>query len=256
MKIIIIEDEALVSSRLEKLILSVDRDIEIVAKLYSVEETKEYFKDPHSVDLIIADIRLGDGLVFEALNTLSIKTNIVFVTAYDEYAVKAFKYNGIDYILKPPTKEAIEFAFRRARELQKTSLLSETLGFMNQPLDLMYRKRFVCDFGGGSLSPIEVEDIAVININYGIVKLYTFDNKSCVIEGTMDKIEAELDPKVFFRANRQNIININVIDKVINLWNRKMQIKLKCKVPIDEPILVSKEKMTRFKNWLNGIGQS
>ncbi len=252
MKIVIIEDEVLVASRLENLILSVDRDSKIVAKLYSVEETKTYFSESHDVDLIMADIRLGDGLVFDALRNLSISTHIVFVTAYDEYAIKAFKYNGIDYILKPPTKDAIQFALNRSLELKNTTL-SETLKFVNKPLNINYRKRFICNFGGGSYRPIDVDEIALININCGIVKLYTFDNTSSVLEETMDKIESELDPKLFFRANRQNIINVNAIDKVINLWNRKIQVKLKFKVPIEEPILISKEKMTRFKNWLNGI---
>ncbi|MDE6551913.1 MAG: LytTR family DNA-binding domain-containing protein [Muribaculaceae bacterium] len=253
MRIVIIEDELLVASRLEKLILSVDGDSQIVTKLYSVEETRIYFSKPRNVDLIMADIRLGDGLVFDALGSLSINSHIVFVTAYDEYAIKAFKYNGIDYILKPPTKEAIQFALNRSLELKNSAFLSETLKFMNNPLNINYRKRFICNFGGGSYRPIDVDEIALININCGIVKLYTFDSTSCVLEETMDKIESELDPKLFFRANRQNIINVNSIDKIVNLWNRKIQVKLKFNIPIEEPILISKEKMTRFKNWLNGI---
>lgn len=254
MRIIIIEDEVLLANRLERLIKSIDADIDVVAQLHSVQEIVDFFLQPREVDLIMADIRLGDGLVFDALQSLGIKTHIVFITAYDEYAIKAFKFNSIDYILKPPTKEAIVFALKKAEEMRNPTSLSQTLEFIRNPLALKYRQRFVCDFGGGTLKPIDVNDVSYINISYGIVRIFTDSGKGYVIDGSMDKIEAELDPKLFFRANRQYIVNINAIDRVINLWNRKIQIKLRCKVSEDVPILISKEKITRFKKWMKGSG--
>ena len=254
MRIIIIEDEVLLAKRLEKLLKSIDADIDIVAQLHSVQEIVDFFLQPREVDLIMADIRLGDGLVFDALQTLGIKTHIVFITAYDEYAINAFKFNSIDYILKPPTKEAIVFALKKVEEMRNPTSLSQTLEFIHNPLALKYRQRFICDFGGGTLKPVDVSEISYINTNCGIIRVFKESGRGLIIvEGSMDKIEAELDPKVFFRANRQYIININAIDKVINLWNRKIQIKLKGQFLNDVTILISKEKITRFKQWLQGI---
>lgn len=253
MKIIIIEDEVLLAKRLERLIRSIDTDIDVVAQLHSVQEIIDFFSQPRVVDLIMADIRLGDGLVFDALQNLGIKTHIVFITAYDEYAIKAFKFNSIDYILKPPTKEAIVLALNKAEEMRNPKSLSQTLDFIRKPLALKYRQRFVCDFGGGTFKPVDVSEISYINTDCGIIRIFKESGRGLVIDGSMDKIEAELDPEVFFRANRQYIININAIDKVINLWNRKIQIKLKGQFSDNVSILISKEKITRFKQWIKGI---
>lgn len=248
MKVLIIEDEKTIGRKIERMLKDIDHDIEICAMLESISDILKYFSNDSTIpDVIFSDIRLKDGIVFDALQRLELNSHIVFITAYDEYAIKAFKYNGIDYILKPPTRESLEFALNRSAQLCKSNIRANMISIKD---NVKYIRRLICASKGGTCKIINVEDIAFLSIRYGGVRLATFDNQKFEIDETMDSLENKLNPSVFFRANRQYIININCIDCVTNLWNRKLKINMLDYITCDEEILVSKEKITKFRDWL------
>ncbi|MDE7397578.1 MAG: LytTR family DNA-binding domain-containing protein [Muribaculum sp.] len=254
MKILIIEDEALIASRLERMLLSVDPSVEIVGKLGSVASVRDFFTlRPHDVDLIMSDIRLGDGLVFDALSSIDDKPHVVFVTAYDEYAVKAFKYNGIDYILKPPSAEDLTMALQRARQLGGTVSPSAMLSEINRTTSVQYRRRFMAETGVGVHRLIDVDNIALFYIEYGQVWFRTFDGLKATVEESLDRLSAELDPAKFFRVNRQHIVNIGAIKETKMLWSRKLRLILDDVVGYSGDIVASREKISVLRQWLKGI---
>lgn len=254
MRILIIEDEELIGRRLQRMLTEVDPTVEVVDILRSVKAIVQYFghTDVPHIDLIMSDIRLGDGLVFEALGALDIKTHIVFVTAYDEYAITAFKYNGIDYILKPPSADDLKAALRRAGSLGAASTPSATLsGLVKQP-EVTYRRRFLVETGTDTHRVVDVDNVAYLTTRNGVVWLRTFDDDEAVAGDSLERLSAELDPAVFFRANRQYLVNIAAIDGTTMLWNRKIRVTLKPGLPTGADIVVSREKITGFRNWLKG----
>lgn len=249
MKVLIIEDEYTISKRLEKMLNEISSDIVVLDKLNSLRSVRNYFTKCFQVpDVIFSDIRLNDGLIFDALHDIDIRSHIVFVTAYDEYAIKAFKFNGIDYILKPPTIESLKFALKRAQDLSGEHI-EENIRFLDKS---QYITRMICNSKGGTSKVVDVNDIAFFNIEYGGVGLKTFDNYRFELDESLDQLASNLDPNLFFRANRQYIININSIESVVNLWNRKLELKLKYPITNQDSILISKEKITQFRNWLSG----
>lgn len=249
-RILILEDEKLNSERIKRLILKIRPDVEIAGVLASIKSTVSWLSENKCPDLILMDIQLADGLSFEIFNLTDINCPIIFTTAYDEYAIKAFKYNSIDYLLKPIEKNELEAAiikFENAvpQSQSKQSNIEELLAYM-QPKE--YRTRFLIPFRDG-FRKINTADIAYfysnMNINYGIL----FNGEEAIISQTLEALEQELDPKNFFRANRQYIIHVNSIENVQNYFNGKL--KLKIRYSKDEDIIVSRTKAASFKLWLD-----
>lgn len=247
MEILIIEDERPNAERLKRLIHSLRPAANVVAVLESVSESVEWLEQHPAPDLILMDIKLSDGLSFEILEKTRITVPIIFATAYDEYAIKAFKQHSVDYLLKPVEKDELSLAFekfeRMSGPVSPTGL--EKLLAEFKPKD--YRNRFLIPFRDGYKSVL-VENILYFYSELKITKAKLINNTEEVIPYNLDELEDQLDPRLFFRANRQFIVNIDAIELVHNYFNNKLKVQLK-KNP-DVEIIVSRDKAPQLKSWL------
>lgn len=252
MDIIIIEDEELTANDLAGTIKKVDKNIQISAILNSVKQSVSYFRQNPNPDLIFCDIQLGDGLSFEIFKECSITAPVIFCTAFDEYALKAFKANGIDYILKPFSRQTIEDALNRYKAL-KAIILKSNIS-IEKILEL-YENRLnkkqntVLIYHKENIIPVKVNDIAIFFIENEVTHLMTFSGKHHTINKTLEELEY-IAGYEFFRANRQYLINRNSIRNVSQYFARKLIVSLS--IPVEMKIIVSKEKVTLFLNWLSG----
>jgi two-component system response regulator LytT len=256
MQIIILEDEELTAENLADTILQVEPTAKITARLYSVKEAISYFQQNNPPDLIFSDIQLGDGLSFEVFAAIGLDVPVIFCTAYDEYALNAFKSNGIDYILKPFSRVTVEASIGRFHNLRKKlSLFSyqqyETIlkifGDRPEPTPsailVNVKEKIV---------PVKLNDIALFYLKHEIVHLHTFELKTFLLNKgtTLDELEKIYGPS-FFRVNRQLLIGRKTIVDTSNYFSRKLTVNLS--IPFSETVLVSKEKSASFLKWLTGI---
>ena len=253
MRIIIIEDEQLAAKRLLELILKYDPEIEILGKFDTVEKSVEWFNSNPSPDLIFMDIQLADGLSFEIFEQSIIKSPIIFTTAYDQYAIKAFKVNSIDYLLKPIDFDELSTAIEKFKnihfEKSTENITPKNLAF-DQVLKLLtkeYKTRFVVKVGE-HIKSIQVENISCFYSLEKATFLKTTANNNYVLDYSLDQIESLLSPNDFFRVNRKYIINLKEIRDIISYSNSRLKIILNLKN--DEDIIVSREKVKSFKAWL------
>ncbi len=252
MKILIIEDEIPAAKRLEKLIYECRPDAEILDVIDTVEDALEWFRDSDEPDLIISDIQLSDGVSFQIYEELDLECPIIFSTAYDQYAIKAFELNSIDYLLKPYSKSALQKSFDkldRFLPMQQKSLQEMDIStLINQVSNgNVYKQRFLIS-KADALIPISIDEIAYIYTEDKAVMIKTIDSKSFFINYSLDDLEAQLDPSKFFRLNRQFITSVKAIAKISQYFNGKLKIDLN---PIQEgKIIVSRAKTPVFKNWL------
>ena len=251
MKILIVEDEIKSAKALSVLILSIQPAVEIVAIIQSVEEAVRHLLSNEDPDLIFMDIQLSDGLSFEIFNEVRVLSPVVFCTAFDEYAIDAFKANGIDYILKPFTKETVMSAF------DKVKLLSKAFSHNQIPVDYasilnsnnqQSNKTSFLVFKNQKYITIPTASIAFFYINNETPTLVTFEQKEYQLNLTMDTITSQLPAKQFYRLNRQYLINFDAVGSVEHYFLRKLIILLK--VNTKEELLVSKHKSTEFLSWL------
>jgi DNA-binding LytR/AlgR family response regulator len=252
MKAVIVEDEMLAARNLQTILEGLDNNLQVSAVLESVAETVEWFTWNHAPDVIFMDIHLADGSAFEIFNRIKINCPVIFTTAYDEYALKAFKVNSIDYLLKPVDLNEVRNALgkleRLTAPLNVNSIVDTLLESFRKTSS--YKTHFLVSARGDKLVPVKAEDIAFFNIDTGIVKAFSYDGKSYLFEYTLDELMNVLDPDVFFRANRQYIISRMAI-KDIDLWfNSRLSINLRISAP--EKILISKARIPEFKLWFGG----
>lgn len=251
MRALIIEDEILAAKHLRHVIDEVG-GIDVLAVTESITESVEWFRNNAQPDLIFMDIHLADGSAFEIFRHISVTCPIIFTTAYDEYALKAFKVNSIDYLLKPIDAVSIKGAIRKLELLTpKNSSQADFKKFIDTfTKGLTYKSHFLIPAKGDKLIPAQAAEIAYIYIDSGTVKSVKFDEKSFRFEYTLDELAELLDPNDFFRANRQYIISRTAI-KDIDLWfNSRLSVNLKLTTP--EKILISKARIPEFKNWFGG----
>lgn len=251
MKVLIIEDEAPAFRRLQKVLEEVDSEIQIVEVLDTVEESAKWLQHQPLPDLIFMDIQLSDGLSFEIFEKVNITVPVIFTTAFDEYMLRAFKVNSIDYILKPIKKEDVE------RSLQKFYTLKN--GFANAGQDLnqlirnislddkKYKRRFLVKQGDRFLS-IPCEDIAMFYYHNGLVHVKTHAGKGYPMDYNLDELSKQLDPERFFRTNRQSILSFPAI-KAVHKWH-KSRLLIETFLPTEDQIVISAEKVSEFKDWL------
>jgi two-component system, LytTR family, response regulator LytT len=250
MKIIIIEDERLTAKHLAKTIQAIDAEIEILAMLGSVEEAVEFLRRKPVVDLIFSDIELGDGLSFEIFERSHTRTPIIFCTAYDKYALDAFKTLGIDYILKPFSKMAIDKAITKYRDIHspKAETHHEYADILATLKSQMYHKPpSVIVYQGDKIIPISSTEIAVFMVKHDTTIAYTFDNKTYPVSQNMETLEHLLSP-YFFRANRQYLVNRKAVKDAAQYFNRKIAVNLT--LDIGGQILVGKLKTKALLEWL------
>lgn len=251
MKIVIIEDEKLTADNLAETIINVIPDAQITAILYSVKTAISWLQKNEQPDLIFSDIQLGDGLSLEIFQNFSINVPVIFCTAYNEYALKAFDANGIDYILKPFDKSIIETAFIKYNKLKNN--FSKDISQLDKIIQLYENKKkhikgSILVYKKDKIFPINFEEIAVFYIENEITHLITFDQKSYTINKTIEEVEKD-SPDSFFRVNRQFFINRKAIKEASQYFGRKLALTLT--IPFKETITVSKLKVSDFLTWLS-----
>ncbi|MCB0623309.1 MAG: response regulator transcription factor [Saprospiraceae bacterium] len=254
-KAVIIEDEALIARELQAKIAAVADDVKIVETLPSLKTARKWLLQNAEPDLLFMDIQLSDGVSFELFEDFDLHCPVIFTTAYDEYALRAFKVNGIDYLLKPIDSEALAAAiqkYRRQAESQPKPPTNwqELLKTLQQAPDAgqTYKEKFVVSVRN-TWVPVNTSDIACIlrdNLNY----LHTFDGGKYMLDyNTLEEVEELLDPKQFYRANRQSIVNIENIQSVKPHENQKLTLHLKA--PAKMSVDISRDKAPAFKRWFD-----
>ena len=233
---------------LKKLLGDVSPDTDVVAVLESIEDSVEWISKHPMPDLMFMDIHLADGSSFAIFDRVTITCPVIFTTAYDEYALKAFEVNSIDYLLKPISREALDRALRKFHELAETRFDQTKINLILSQLG--DRKKYKSCFllpERDKYIPVSVEDIAYIYIDAKSVKLVTLDQKAFYLSHTLDDLMAEIDPHLFFRANRQFIVSRKTIKDVSVWFGNKLAINLSVETP--EKIIVSKARVGEFKSW-------
>jgi two-component system response regulator LytT len=250
MKTIIIEDEKpaarLLQRKLEKL------NINVAVMLHSVEEAIDWFSKNEHPDLIFLDIQLSDGLSFEIFEKIDIKSAVIFTTAYDEYALKAFKLNSIDYLLKPIDEDDLAVAVSKYKErLPKQETLQldfeQIKKMLSNPFEKTHKKRFTIKIGQ-HLKVISTDEIECFFSENKGTYVHTFDNRNYLIESTLEVLEHELDPSEFFRVSRKFIIPMKAIKEITVYSNSRLKVILPTYK--DDEVVVSREKVTEFKTWI------
>ena len=250
MNVIIIEDEKPSARRLQRMLKTIGINAEIM--LHSVEEAVNWFQNNTHPDLIFLDIQLSDGLSFEIFDAVDIKSAVIFTTAYDEYALQAFKLNSIDYLLKPIDEDDLKIAVDKFKA-HASKNQSVTLDFnaiknlLVNPIEREYKKRFSIKVGQ-HLKLINIEDIECIYSENKGTYAYTKEGRNYLLDATLDQLENELEPNVFFRISRKFYVNINAIKDMVSYTNSRLQIKLN--TFNEQDIIVSRERVKDFKNWL------
>lgn len=254
MKILIIEDEELAVKKLQKTLLSIDANIQVVGSCGSITSSVEWINTNPLPDLILMDIELLDGQSFEIFNQVEIKTPVIFITSYDEYALKAFKVNSVDYLLKPVQKEDLEAALNKYKKMfasvkDSSALNMETLvKELQQKLQPKeFRKRFLVK-NVQKLVSVELEDIAYFYSDGRLNFFKTNDNKKFVVDYTMDELEDMLDPEKYFRISRSFYVSINGVDQIHDYFGNRLLLNLRPEV--DKEALVSRERVSEFKKWM------
>ncbi len=250
MKAVIVEDEEFASKRLSQLVAELAPDISILSILSSVEEGKSWFSSHPFPDLIFLDIQLNDGYGFDILDDLEDHPPVIFTTAYNEFAIRGFKYNGVDYLLKPIVKTDLKVALEKFKKnvTQNGQSASENIAQLKQLFHKEYKHRFMVKVGNQFRS-FNVEDIAFFKSHEGLIFLYTHSGQSYPIEYTIDQLENILNPIHFFRVNRKFMVSVKSVVEIHSYFNSRLLLKLLPKE--EEQVIVSRERTTNFKRWLD-----
>ena len=252
MKVVIVEDEIAASENLEFILHAIDPAIEILKVVDSVKSAVAYFSKPTEAELVFMDIHLADGISFEIFEQVKINIPIVFTTAYDQYAIQAFKVNSIDYLLKPINEEELSEAINKFknRSQQKEPLGNQIQGMLEllQTKSKAYKTTYLVQ-KRDELIPIKTQDIAYFYIDTGLVKAVTFNKQAYIINKKLEDVEVELNPQNFHRINRQFILNRDAITNIKFYFNSKLIINVNPQ--FEERIVVSKAKANDVKNWMN-----
>lgn len=255
MKILIVEDEELAVKKLHKMLISMDKEIEVMANTDSIASSVEWLENNDKPDLILMDIELLDGQSFEIFNQVEVKSPVIFTTSYDEYALKAFKVNSVDYLLKPIQKEDLAAALDKYKKMFVSTAtatppinMDELVKELQQKLQPKeFRKRFLVK-NVQKLVSIEIEDIAYFYSDGRLNFFKTNDNKKYVVDYTMDEMEEMLDPEKYFRISRSFYVSINSVEQIHDYFGNRLILTLK--PAVDKEALVSREKVTEFKKWM------
>lgn len=250
MKAVIVEDEIVASQSLERLIKAEDESIEIVAVLQSVEESIEWFSINAAPDVVFMDIHLADGDSFSIFEKTDIRCPIIFTTAYDEYAIKAFEVNSIGYLLKPISQKSLQKALGKLTLLShgnndNTVLISQIMNSIRRTTN-PYKTYFLIPVQD-KLIPLAAKDIAFVYSEHKMAKIACFNNQQYMMDISLDELLKQLDPAKFFRANRQFIIAHHAITDLSMWFGGKLSVNLLVHTP--EKIIVSRSRSAEFKDW-------
>ncbi|MCB0805466.1 MAG: response regulator transcription factor [Bacteroidales bacterium] len=256
MKVLIVEDEPYAQNELKRLLDRTEIEMEILECIDSVEEAVEWFRSNEAPDLIFLDIQLSDGLSFDIFSQVKVKAPVIFTTAYDEYAIQAFKLNSIDYLLKPIKYEELKTALDKLGELSETRITQPDKGGLNvqqieQLLEIhrpKYKARFIAKVGD-QIKHVDVIDVAYFRAEDNEVMLVTNNNNRFIVDYTLDELNALLDPATFFRANRSYIVTVGSIKKISKYFNSRLHLEL---IPEpDDTVLISRVRVPDFMKWID-----
>lgn len=257
MKILIVEDEKPAIEKLEHLLLKYDEEIEIVGKCQSVEQTINWINDEkYSADLMFLDIQLTDGLSFEIFERTNVNTPVIFITAYNEYALQAFKVNSIDYLLKPLNYDDLYNSMEKIKVLRenlpanKERIHYDELSRVILQMNKSYKNRFLVKVGD-HIKSIKADNISLFYAEGRTVFILTNKLNKYIIDYTLEELEKNLDPDMFFRPNRSFIVNINAIKDVVVYSNSRLMIILNDN--FEKEIIVSRDKVVQLKTWFEGL---
>lgn len=249
MKILIIEDEPLAVERFQQMLKEIE-EVEILAVLDTVKGTVDYLKTGPEIDLLFMDIQLGDGKSFEILDQAEVSCPVIFITAFDDYAIKAFKYNSIDYLLKPLKKSELQASISKYKEMSKVRYdYKNMISLLNdlKAEEKAFKSRFLVKRGTRYFS-VNTTDVAHAYTRERIQYIKTFDDTDYMIDTNLDDLEKQLDPGEFFRVNRQFIVNHKAIEQALAWFDGKM--KLMVAPASYEDIVISRLRANEFKRWL------
>lgn len=252
MKVLIVEDEALIAEQLQRMLKDIAPQAEVLDVLHSVKNARRWFMQNAEPDLLFMDIQLSDGISFDLFNYFDIKCPIIFATAYDEYAIKAFKVNGIDYLLKPIDEEDLIRALGKFKALQKNQSIStevlQTLANHPSQIGRMYKEKLIVQHRNASI-PINLADVSLFYLDQVIFVVTNDGQKYIAEQNTLDEIEDILNPNEFFRAGRRQIINQNAVESYKGDASGKLYVKLRSS-HVSE-VEISREKAPVFKRWID-----
>lgn len=256
MTVLLVEDEPLAARRLEGLLREVAPEAVVVGQTESVRQTVQWLQSHPMPDLMLLDIQLADGLSFEIFQHVSVESPVIFTTAYDEYALRAFKVNSVDYLLKPIEKEELAAALEKFQKMHSTAFhpqyAAQQLGKVLEAYGVKpvsYRSRFLIK-QGGRFDVVEAGEIAYLFAEDKVVFLVTNQGRKLILDETLDELERQLDPRQFFRLNRKYLGQLSAIERIEPHFNGKLRIWLKHRAA-EEEIFVSRERADAFKAWLN-----
>lgn len=256
MRVVIIEDEAFAAMRLKKMILGYNPDIDIVAELESVEESVKWFRNNPEPDLIFLDIHLEDDLSFAIFEQVDVDSPVIFTTAFDEYAIKAFKLKSIDYLLKPIVQEELAAALKKYEDItgkhQKSFDLESLYGLLVNK-EKKFRERFSVSIGN-KIKTFTINDVAYFISEEGFTSAYLWNKSVYPLDVSLNKLAMEIDPDLFFRINRQMLLNINAIQEIHIHSDSRLKVDVNPK--IENGVFVSIDKMSEFKRWIGGKEKS
>ena len=251
MKVLIVEDESMAAKRLSTMLMRLEPDVEILDQLDSVKTAVKWLSS-NKADLLFFDIQLADGLSFEILNQVNIKTPIIFTTAFDEYAIKAFKVNSIDYLLKPIDPEELQNALGKFHQnFKKPEPQQPNMALLEQAMKMLtkqYKERFVVKIGE-HIHTVDVKEAAYFFSQDKATFLVTQDKKRYIIDYSLEDVENLLDPQEFFRINRKYLISMRAVKDIVSYSNSRLRIILAQSDEMDA--IVSREKVQDFKKWLD-----
>ncbi len=250
MKVLILEDENMAAKRLTGLLQKLDAEIEVLDVLDSVKTGVKWLAE-NKADLLFFDIQLADGLSFEIFEQVEVKTPIIFTTAFDEYAIKAFKLNSVDYLLKPIDPSELENALNKFKAQHKENSPAFNMAMIEQAMNMMakkYKERFVVKIGE-HIHTIKVEDAAYFFSQDKATFLQTKDKNRFIIDYTLEQVEQLIDPNRFFRINRKYLISLDAVKDIVTYSNSRLRLVLHQTDDMD--VIVSREKVQDFKKWLD-----
>jgi len=250
MKVLIIEDEKPSARRLQRMLERFQ--VHVDEMLHSVSESVEWFQNNPQPDLIFLDIQLSDGLSFEIFDAVQVTSPIIFTTAFDEYALQAFKLNSIDYLLKPIDEQELEKAVLKYRQRiphnQNIQLnFDDIRKLLGNPVEREYKKRFTTRIGQ-HIKMIPVDEIECFYSENKGTYAHTFEGRSYLLDTTLEQLEGEISPEIYFRINRKFYVNINAIKDIISYTNSRLELKLHSYK--EDAVIVAREKVRDFKIWL------
>ena len=256
MRTVIIEDEYPAAERLQEMVQMVAPEMTVETILGSVSAADDWFAAHPMPDLIFSDIQLSDGLAFETLEKNDIKVPVVFTTSFDQYAIRAFKLNGMDYLLKPIKQVELNEAIQKYRTLHADHSLQDNFHRLQNLIETlspgqqsMYKDRFLVKHQE-QLVKVNVDEIAYFYTTNEMVLLQKLDGEQYLVDYTLEELEGSLDPKKFFRLNRQLMANIDAVDAIHLYFNKRLKVELN--PPLREEVIISKVKSPAFKKWLEG----